>query len=228
MNVFKFDCLRLMALGAFLGALPSMAATSFVPVPGFDVDPKGGSAEWDIFTAPDGAQGAAPVTAGLNVPTSSGLRIDVLVDIASPGGLIAGGDSYYSHSGAYAFEVQTAFSVGVEFARVSYALVGSQGAPEAFPVAPDIVDAVSLGSGSYADGNSNTVFYTDFDLGGTKTEVTATFGDVPAPFSSFRSINGIRVEGLSSAPIPEPQTAGLALLGLIAMACRRRRVSRDK
>ena len=192
-------------------------------MPGFDSDPRGGAAEWDIFTAPDGSQGAAPVTAGLNVPTSSNVNISILANIASPGGLIAGGDSYYSHSGAYAFSVDIAFSSVVEFARISYALVGSQGAPDPFPVPPEIVDATSLGSGSYSDTNNNTIFYTDFELGASQTNVTATFGDTPAPFSSFRSINGIRVEGLTAAPIPEPSSTVLALLGLTALVFNRKR-----
>jgi|MDTC01.3.fsa_nt_gb hypothetical protein len=198
------------------------AVTSFVPAPNFAADSKSGSAEWDIFTSPDGSQGAAPFTAGSNVPTSTELNINVLVPIETPGGLLAGGDSYYSHSGAYGFEVQTAFSVGVDFARVSYALVGSQGAPAPFPISPDIVDATSLNSGSYSDSNNNTVFYSDFDLGGTKTDITATFGDTPAPFSSFRSINGVRIEALSSAPIPEPSSAALLLIGLSFVARRKR------
>ena len=163
----------------------------------------------------------APVSAGLNAPTSTDLNINVLVDIPSPGGLLAGGDSYYSHSGAYSFDVLATFSVGVDFARVSYALVGSQGAPDSFPIAPDIVDATSLGSGTYNDG-TNTIFYSDFDLGSTSTNITATFGDTPAPFSSFRSINGVRIEGLSVAPIPEPSSALLILIGFGVVMRRRR------
>lgn len=211
----------LLALGSALGlaSVTTFAATTFVPVPGFDADARGGSAEWDLFTSPSGSQGAAPVSAGLNTPTSTDLNINVLVDIPSPGGLLAGGDSYYSHSGAYSFEAIAAFSVGVDFARVSYALVGSQGAPDPFPVAPDIVAATSLSSGSYTDG-TNTIFYTDFELGSTSTDITATFGDVPAPFSSFRSINGVRIEGLSAAPIPEPGSAALILLGIVFISRR--------
>lgn len=213
----------LLAFGSVLGlaAMTSFAATTFVPLHGFDSDVRGGSAEWDLFTAPSGSQGAAPVSAGLNTPTSTDLNINVLVPIQSPGGIIGGGDSYYSHSGAYSFEVAAAFSVGIDFARVSYALVGSQGAPDPFPIAPDIAAATSLGSGSYADG-TNTIFYTDFELGSTATDITATFGDAPAPFSSFRSINGVRIEGLSAAPIPEPSSTVLLLLGFGFFVRRRR------
>lgn len=213
----------LITLSGALGItiVTTLAATTFVPVPGFEADARGGAAEWDLFTAPSGSQGAAPVSAGLNTPTSTDLNINVLVAIPSPGGIVGGGDSYYSHSGAYGFEVTAAFSVGVDFARVSYALVGSQGAPDPFPVAPDIAAATSLSSGTYSDG-TNTIFYTDFDLGATKTDLTATFGDTPAPFSSFRSINGVRIEGLSAAPIPEPSSATLLLLGL-GFVMRRRR-----
>ena len=204
-----------------LATMTSFAATTFVPVPGFDADVRGGSAEWDLFTAPSGSQGAAPVSVGLNAPTSTDLNINVLVAIPSPGGIIGGGDSYYSHSGAYSFDAVASFSVGVDFARVSYALVGSQGSPDPFPIAPDIAAATSLSSGSYSDG-TNTIFYADFDLGSTTTDITATFGDAPAPFSSFRSINGVRIEGLSAAPIPEPSSAALLLLGLGFIARRRR------
>lgn len=211
-------------LGLATVSIPcALGVTSFVPVPSFDSDPRGGAAEWDIFTAASGSQGASPITSGLNVSTSSEMTIDVLAAIASPGGLIAGGDTYYSHSGAYAFSIDVAFAQGVDFARVSYALVGAQGAPEPFPVAPEIVDATSLGSGSYNDANNNTIFYTDFELASSQTEITATFGDTPAPFMSFRSINGVRVEGLSANPIPEPSSALLAMLGIAAVGLNRRR-----
>ena len=211
-------CITALALAAVNG----FGATSFVPVTGFESDPRGGAAEWDIFTASEGSQGTAPFTAGLNAPTSSGVSINVLAPITSPGGLIAGGDSYYSHSGAYGFSVNVEFAENVDFARISYALVGSQGAPDPFPISPDIAAATSLGSGSYSDANNNTVFYTDFELDSPETIITATFGDTPAPFSSFRSINGIRAEGLSAAPIPEPSSTLLLMLGLTTCIRRRR------
>ena len=70
----------LLALGSALGlaSVTTFAATTFVPVPGFDADARGGSAEWDLFTSPSGSQGAAPVSAGLNTPTSTDLNINVL------------------------------------------------------------------------------------------------------------------------------------------------------
>ncbi|MEM7386291.1 MAG: hypothetical protein AAF514_15220 [Verrucomicrobiota bacterium] len=201
-------------IAASILSLPSSisGATTFVPSSGFGVDPVAGAAEWDVFSDASGVQSGGTVS-GNNAPTSNSLTIDVVAPITPPGGLLGGGDSYYAHSGAYQFEVQSAFSTGVDFARISYALVGTQGAPDPFPIAPSISGATLIRNGFYGDSNNNTIFFSDFDLGNPQTDISARFGDVPQPFSSFRSINGVRIEGLSTRPIPEPS---VLLLGAIA------------
>ncbi|MEM9080004.1 MAG: hypothetical protein AAGC74_04860 [Verrucomicrobiota bacterium] len=241
-------------LGLVALAVNASAATSFIADPNSLV-----GAEWDFwltepaattstyddpFDDPDqGAtvtavepsfgynQGPAQTTFGTISVTDSLVTSDVLDHYNFPGGFLFNPDSYYIHNGAFQWNTSITLAATVDYVRVSYALLGFGGTPaSAFDNAPSIAGATLLDSGSYDDITS-TVFYYDFQLASSSTEIDTTFGDlISTPFApgffpgSFKSIDAIQVEGLNVAPtaIPEPSAALLGLLGTLGLLRRRR------
>ncbi|MEM7147408.1 MAG: PEP-CTERM sorting domain-containing protein [Verrucomicrobiota bacterium] len=224
----------LLVLFAVFSFSSARAVTNFGVANNFLIDPGAYSASWDFFSTTSGSQGAAQATAGPNPLTGTDASTTILVPFTSPpGGLLppagpGAGDRYYVHDGAFSWS-ETATSVNpVDYIRISYALVGSGfGGTAPFPIGPNLsVGNTPLGGGAYNDpAGGNRIFYFDYVLDSPQTSVTATFGDVPAPFSSFRSVNGVEIVGMTLQPgaVPEPSRALLVAGGLAIGLFRRRR-----
>lgn len=193
-----------------------------------------GSASWDTWSyspTPDetgsGSQGAAQTTTGV-LMTGSDLQTEVIDAYEFPGGLGTNPDTYYFHTGGGSWTGSVQLSEAVTHVRVSYSLLDfGGGAADPYPAAPAIAGATSLGSGQYTTDDGlilGTVFYEDFALAGPQTEIETTFGDVlfPGYPGSFRSVDGVQMEVFEAAPIPEPTSGALALIGLTLLGRRRR------
>ena len=186
------------------------------------------SASWDSFTfqstavGESGSHGSAQATTGTLI-IASDLSTEILDSYEFPGGILGGGDSYYSHTGGYEWTASADFSETVGYLRISYSLVGAMGAPSPFPNAPSITGATEIGSGSYTTGN-NTVFFTDFAFDFPSSSFSASFGDIVFPNfpGSFRSIDGVQFEVFDAVPVPEPSSA-LFFFASSALFLRRRR-----
>lgn len=192
------------------------------------------SASWDTwsYSAPSGvtgsgSQGAAQASDG-SVITSSDLETNVIDAYEFPGGLGSNPDTYYFHTGGAVWTGSLSLSQEVSFVRVSYSLLGFGGTPpEDYPLTPNIPGATPLGGGQYPSDDGlilGSVFYQDLALAGPQTEIETTFGDVVFPGypGSFRSVDGVQLEVFETAPIPEPSSSLLALLGVALIGHRRR------
>ena len=184
------------------------------------------SASWDTFTfespvvGESGSHGVAQAGFG-ELVTSSDLTSETIAAYDKPpGGFNFNPDTYYFHNGGATWTATAGLSSGVSYVRVSYALLGFGGsAPEAYAVGPEIAGATLINSGSYGT-ETTQVFFSDFELESSATDVIATFGDTPVG-QSFRSIDSVQLEFFNTAPIPEP--SAFSLLGLASLALLKRR-----
>ena len=209
------------------------------------------SAEWDTWSSSGStypgfgapvtvaeqsvSQGAGAYTSSGANFTSSSVTTNIINDFTSPpGGLLSGGDTFYSHDGAYSWDVDVGLdSVATHF-RVSYALKNSSfGAASDFSIpAYSTSGASSVATGSYSSSvNDNIIFYTTFAVAGPpSSSFSASFSDVvfggPSFPGSFKSMDGIYVEAFNGTPInvPEPQAFALisGLVTVLFLAARRR------
>jgi len=208
-----------------LSAASLHGATVFRPAPNALA-----STSWDtfIFETPvvgdSGTHGSAQAISGAFISTSDLSSETIAAYDRPPGGFNFNPDTYYFHNGGGAWTVSAALTSGVEFVRVSYALLGFGGsAPEAFAEGPEIPGATSINSGSYSTGTSQ-VFFSDFNVATSTTEITATFGD-SAIGQSFRSIDAVQLEFFSAVPVPEPSSLLMGVMVVGFFALRRKRAS---
>ena len=190
------------------------------------------SASWDTFNSisatgsagESGSHGSAQSTAG-SIISGSDLATEI-IDSYNPsiGGLGSNPSTYYFHDGGATWTTDLTLSSDVTYVRVSYSLLGfGGGGPDAYPLVPEIAGATLLNSSSYS-GGSNTVFFTDLQLTAGSSSLSANFGDVlfPGYPGSFRSVDGVQIEVFNSAPVPEPTSAALSLIGASILLRRRR------
>ena len=146
-----------------------------------------------------------------------------------PGGLLGNPDTYYIHDGGLTWTANVSLRSTVDYVRVSYSLfAGGMGGPAAFGMAPSVVGATLINTGSYLSGN-NTVFYSDLQLTSGASQISAEFGDLVFPNfpGSFRSLDAVQVEVFDAPPIsliPEPSSLVLLAGGMLALAGRRKRL----
>lgn len=221
--------MKITSLFLLLATMPSQAAVVWQPAPNVLA-----SASWDNWSyAPPtgqigtGSQGSAQEISGALI-TSSDLETAVMDSYEFPGGLGFNPDTYYFHTGGGSWRASLELAESVTYVRVSYSLLGFGGSPaEDFPVIPRIEGATSLGGGRYATDDGlilGNIYYHDFVLGSPQNVVETTFGDdiFPGFEGSFRSVDGVQLEVFRSAPIPEPSTGLLALIGIGMVWLRRR------
>ena len=193
------------------------------------------SASWDTWeyaTGPEqtgsGSQGPAQSTSGALVTTSN-LTTNVTDAYSFIGGLGSNPDTYYFHDGGATWAGSLELAEAASYIRVSYSLLGGRGgAPSPYSVGPSIEGATVINAGSYGtsnDGIEGVVFFTDLQLSASATKIEASFGDTIFPGfpGSFKSVDGVQLEVFSSAPVPEPNSTALALLGALVIFRRKRK-----
>jgi len=209
-----------------LATASASAATVWLPSPNALA-----SASWDSWSIPGSPEGLIAGTHSQGNPQAttgslvnvgaSGLDATLGGSLTPPAGVYGGGDRVYSHAGSTQWAPSVQLTGPVSFVRVSYSLF-QDGA--AFAIPPVIPGATPIGSNSYSDAGGNSVYYHDFQLPGPSASIsTLSFGD-PNGVPSFRSFDSLLVEVFNSnpAPVPEPSSALLGVLGA-AMAFRRKR-----
>ena len=207
----------------------------------WDTWSSGGSPSYPGFGAPitvgeqSLSQGAGEYTSSGGNFISSNVTTNIINDFTSPpGGLLGGGDTFYSHDGAYSWDVDVELDSAATHFRVSYALVNSSfGAASDFSIpAYSTSGASSVASGSYSSSvNDNIIFYNTFAVAGPPSgSFSAAFSDLvfggPSFPGSFKSMDGIYVEAFNGTPnaVPEPQAFALisGLVAVLFLAVRRR------
>ena len=207
----------------------------------WDTWSSGGSPSYPGFGAPitvgeqSVSQGAGEYTNSGGNFISSNVTTNIINDFTSPpGGLLGGGDTFYSHDGAYSWDVDVELDSAATHFRVSYALKNSSfGAASDFSIpAYSTSGASSVATGSYSSSvNDNIIFYTTFAVAGPpSSSFSASFSDVvfggPSFPGSFQSVDGIYLEAFNGSPsaVPEPQAFALisGLIAILSLAARRR------
>lgn len=213
-----------------LTSVSAQAATVWQPSPNALA-----SASWDTWSysagsgeTGTGSQGAAQSTSG-ELVTTSNLTTTIIDAYDFPGGLGSNPDTYYLHNGGATWTGSLQLAEAASYVRVSYSLLGGRGgAPNAYATGPSIDGATVVNTASYGtsnDGIEGIVFVTDLQLDVQSIEIEASFGDAIFPGfpGSFRSVDGVQLEVFSSAPVPEPNSTALALLGALVIFRRKRK-----